>query len=73
MFKVKYDTGAYRSISRLHKTKLGDYKELSNIFTEYWSNKKEEYHASPVLDIVYSYKILPLEEASLDIQKIRCK
>jgi hypothetical protein len=64
MFKVKYDTGTYRSISRLQKIKLREYKELTNIFIEYWSNKKEEYHLSPVLDIVYSYKILPLEEAS---------
>ena len=65
MFKVKYDTGTYRSISRLQKTNLREYKELTNIFIEYWSNKKEEYHLSPVLDIVYSYKILPLEASSL--------
>jgi DNA polymerase type B, organellar and viral len=60
-FKIKTTSGHYRSISYVQTIKLSDFELLSETFIEFWNIKSEEYFLEKVSDIIFTYKILPLE------------
>jgi len=57
-FKVKLDSGEFRSISRLQMEYIKDYEILLKIFIYYWNNKSEDYYLVNYSDIIFTYKIL---------------
>lgn len=57
-FKIKIDKNNYRSISYLQTVKLNDLKDLTDVFTEFWNLRDEDYTSLTPTHIVFSYKYL---------------
>lgn len=57
-FKVKLDTGVFRSISHVQSFNLLDKQEVLESFMIYFELKSDEYASIPLNKVVFTYKIL---------------
>jgi len=60
-FKVKLDSGEFRSISRLQIEYIKDHKNLVKNFIIYWNNKSEDYYVVNYSHIIFTYKIISIK------------
>jgi len=64
-FKVRIKNGPFRNISNLQKVNKLEFYNLIDIFIEYWNIKSSEYNEYPLIEIVFTYYILP---TNLDLE-----
>jgi|SRR5882724_472761 len=60
-FKIKLTNGLFRSISHVQIVKNSDYETLLDSFYVFWEIKSEEYHILKLESIIFTYKIVPLD------------
>lgn len=58
-FKVRIKNGPFRNISNLQKVNKLEFYNLIDIFIEYWNIKSSEYNEYPLIEIVFTYYIVP--------------
>lgn len=59
LFKVRIKNGPFRNISNLQKVTKLEFYNLIDIFIEYWNIKSSEYNEYPLIEIVFTYYIVP--------------
>lgn len=59
-FKIKQDSGSWKSISYVQTVLKKDYRELLDSFLSFWEIKSEEYYVITVSHINFTYKIVSL-------------
>ena len=73
IFKVKVLKGPFRNISYIQRINKLDYKNLCDIFIEFWSIRSLDYHTYVIESIVFSYKLISMEmnyhESKLNITR----
>jgi len=57
-FKVRILNGPFRNISCLQRVNKLEFGKLEDIFIEYWNIKSSEYHVYPIVEIIFTYKIM---------------
>jgi len=57
-FKVKFMDQRNRSISYVQIVKREDFEKLFDIFKEFWDTRSNNYHITPVEEIIYSFKFI---------------
>jgi hypothetical protein len=68
-FKVITEDNIYWSISYIQTIKIREFKFLYDLFNEFWDIKTNDYKTLSLKSIVFTYKILSLEES----KKIKSK
>lgn len=64
-FKIRIKNGPFRNISHLQKINKLEFKNLTDIFIEYWNIKSSDYNQYPIIEIIFTYFIIPI---NLDLE-----
>jgi len=64
-FKIEDYSGNIQSISYVQIVSKEDLNILSNIFSEFWDIKSEDYHSMSIKQIIFTYKIIPRDKENL--------
>ena len=59
-FKIKSGNDLFRSIYYVQNIKKSNFKELDEIFYEFWDTKSKNYKSLKLNSIIFTYKILSL-------------
>jgi hypothetical protein len=70
IFKIKMDTGLYKTISNLQRINKNSIDKISNILNGDLEIKANEYHTTPVTQIIITYVIIPSEKSKGVKEKI---
>jgi hypothetical protein len=69
-FKIKLNINDHRSISYLQTVSISDFKELNELFLEFWHIRDEDYLPLNPSHIVYTFKIHNNTENDLIVSKL---
>ena len=69
-FKFKFYNFHFRSISYIQIVKLTEFNDLSELFTEFWNLRDEEYLTLNPSHIVFTYKILKGDNQFIKASKL---
>ena len=69
-FKIKFYNFHFRSISYIQIVKLTEFNDLSELFTEFWNLRDEEYLTLNPSHIVFTYKILKGDNQFIKASKL---
>jgi len=72
-FKIKIDNNNIRSISYLQTIKLKEYNDLIDIFIYFWNIKRSYYISIPVIDIIFTYRIMSNNNGIITSSKFNIK
>jgi hypothetical protein len=70
IFKVQYSIGNYASLSSLQKINKNDFILLLDILKKEYNIKLEEYKSTEIINIIYSYTIIPSDKLETKESKL---
>lgn len=69
-FKIKFDSNQFRSVSYLQIVKLTEFKDLLEIFIEFWNIRDQDYMSLNPSHIVFTYKIISKDNEIIKTSKL---
>lgn len=70
-FKIKTVNNQYRTISYIQCIDIIDFDQLEQIFIEYWNLRSEDYYLAQYSDIIFTYKLLDVNENNQSQMKVK--
>lgn len=70
LFRIQFEDGIYATLNHLQKINKNDFKELLDLLSDILDIKSEEYHSTPIKNVIISYKIIPADKLVLHKSKL---
>jgi hypothetical protein len=73
LFRVQYFNGLYSTLNNIQKVNKHDFETLYNLYSSTLDLKAEDYNTTEIINIIFSYKIIPENNLVTKKSKIESK
>jgi hypothetical protein len=67
---MKFHSGSFKTLGPLQKIQKGDFDDLLILYKSILESKDDQYHTTPITQIIFSYIVIPSDKLQSEKSKI---